>query len=55
MWWDYSKYLVWQRPLWIEAFERSGGGALRARQQEIDSRLQDVEERLGIPGRNSTL
>jgi len=38
-WWDYSKVMTWQRPQWIEAFERSGGGLLRARIERLEAEL----------------
>ncbi|TBV07937.1 class I SAM-dependent methyltransferase [Phytopseudomonas dryadis] len=36
-WWDYSKFKLWQRNFWIEAFERSGGGLLRQRVAALEA------------------
>lgn len=38
-WWDYSKFKVWQRNFWSEAFERSGGGFLRHRVESLEQGL----------------
>ncbi|GGI20996.1 hypothetical protein GCM10008066_26800 [Oxalicibacterium faecigallinarum] len=38
-WWDYSKFKLWQRNFWIEAFERSGGGFLRHRVETLEQGL----------------
>lgn len=35
-WWDYAKVMTWQRTLWLEAFERSGGGLLRSRIENLE-------------------
>ena len=40
-WWDYSKFLLWERSFWVEAYVRSGGGALRTRVAELERRLDD--------------
>lgn len=37
-WWDYSKTLIWQRNLWMEGFERSGGGSLRQRIEALEQK-----------------
>lgn len=41
LWWDYSKHLIWERPFWIEAFERAGGIALRRRIEKLESEFRD--------------
>jgi len=43
LWWDYSKYMIWERPFWVEAFVRSGGGALQSRVAELERRLADAD------------
>lgn len=37
-WWDYSKIMIWQRNLWMEGFERSGGGLLRQRIEALEEK-----------------
>ncbi|MFN4120655.1 hypothetical protein [Acidovorax sp.] len=34
--WDYAKVMIWQRNLWMEGFERSGGGLLRQRIEALE-------------------
>lgn len=46
-WWDYSKVMTWQRPHWIEAFERSGGGMLRARVERLETAVWPDGEPFG--------
>ncbi len=46
-WWDYSKVMTWQRPHWIEAFERSGGGLLRTRIEQLEYAVSAGREPLG--------
>jgi len=41
LWWDYSKHLIWERMFWVEAFERSGGGALRQRIEKLEQQLPE--------------
>lgn len=36
--WDYAKVMTWQRNLWLEGFERSGGGLLRQRIEALEQR-----------------
>lgn len=38
-WWDYSKFKIWQRGFWREAFERSGGNALRQRVATLEEKF----------------
>jgi acetyltransferase-like isoleucine patch superfamily enzyme/SAM-dependent methyltransferase len=38
-WWDYSKFKLWQRSLWTESFERSGGAVLRQRVEMLEQGL----------------
>lgn len=47
LWWDYSKHLIWERPFWVEAFVRSGGGALQTRVTELEHRMQDRIQNTG--------
>jgi len=47
-WWDYSKAMIWQRSLWIEAFERSGGGLLRERIERLEHPIQSLDRDLPI-------
>lgn len=44
-WWDYSKATIWERPFWIEAFERSGGGLLRTRIETLERAAASPEGR----------
>jgi len=43
LWWDYSKHVLWERPFWVEAFVRSGGGALQNRVSELERRLGEED------------
>lgn len=56
-WWDYSKHKIWQRTLWIEAFERSGGGLLRSRIEALEKKAQhpNAEEGTTIMGHDFSL
>ena len=40
-WWDYSKTLLWERSLWVEAYVRSGGGSLKSRVTALEKRFND--------------
>jgi predicted TPR repeat methyltransferase len=44
-WWDYAKVKVWQKSLWIEGFERSGGGLLRQRIEALEAGAPSQDKR----------